>query len=156
MIVALRHWYSGRSLREQRLILAMLAIALPLLAWLLIVAPLSRAYDDALERHLAAVDRNGRVRALAGGGTESRTGAPAGDLALLVTDSAGRAGLTLDSNSPAGAHAVTVAVAQASPTAVTQWLSSVEGHGLRLDNLRIVPAGPGGVSLTAQVWRPGA
>lgn len=154
MILVIRQWYSTRSERERRLILAMLAIALPLLAWLLFVLPLSRAYDEALERHLAAVDRNGRVRSLAGASATPGRGAPEGDLALVITDNAGQAGLTLDSSAPAGPDAVAVTVAQASPIAVSQWLSGIEGQGLRLDDLRLVPAGPGGVSLSVRISRP--
>lgn len=154
MTLVVREWYSARSQRERRLILAMLAIALPLLAWLLFVMPLSQAYESALERHLQAVDRNGRMRALAGVGQASRNGAPEGDLAVLVTDGAGRAGVTLDSNAPAGRDAVTVAAAQAPSTAVSQWLSEVERQGLRIDELRIVPAGPAGVSVSARISRP--
>ena len=65
MIVAVREWYVSRSERERRLILIMLAIAVPLLAWLIVVLPLSQARESALERHVEAIDRNGRVRALA-------------------------------------------------------------------------------------------
>jgi general secretion pathway protein M len=155
VILVIRDWYSARSGRERRLILAMLAIAVPLLAWLLFVVPLSRAYDNALDRHLQAVDRNGRIRALAGADAAPGGGAPKGDLALLLTDHTGRAGLALDSNAPAGPDAVAVTVTQASPIAVSQWLSGIEGQGLRLDDLRMVPAGPGGVSLSVRVSRPG-
>ena len=154
MILVIRQWYLARSERERRLIVAMLAIAFPLLAWLLFVMPLSRAYDEALERNLAAGDRNGRIRALASAGAAPGRGAPEGDLALLVTDSAGQAGLTLDSNAPAGPDAVAVTVAQASPIAVSQWLIGIEAQGLRLDDLRLVPAGPGGVSLSVRISRP--
>jgi general secretion pathway protein M len=153
MIPRLIAWYSVRSQREQRLVLVMAAIGIPLLAWLLFVLPLSRAYENALDRHLESVDRNGRVRALAGSGNANRVSAPAGDLALAVTDSAARAGLTLDSNAPSGPDSVAVAVAQASPTAVMQWLSGMEARGLQLNDLRIVPAGPGGVSVSVRVSR---
>lgn len=157
MIVTVREWYVSRSVRERRLILLMLALALPLLAWLLVVLPLSKAYNSALERHLEAVDRNGRVRALA---DPSRTARPAvaralagPDLPLVVADAAAQAGLTLDSNSAAGPDAVTVTIAQARPTAAVQWLRDFELRGIRVEDLRMTPGTDGTVSVTARLVR---
>ena len=45
MIVDLRQWYGARSVREQRLLQLMAAIAIPLLVWLLLVVALGNAYD---------------------------------------------------------------------------------------------------------------
>ena len=157
MIVTVREWYSARSLRERRLILLMLVIAVPLLAWLLVVVPLSNAYEEALERHLEAVDRNGRVRALAEPARIARpVAAPAtgaADLALVVTEAATQAGLTLDSTSPAGPDAVTISIAQARPMAAVQWLRDFELRGIRVEDMRMAPAADGTVSLTARLVR---
>lgn len=157
MIVAVREWYGSRSARERRLILAMLAIAVPLLAWLLIVAPLSRAYEAALERHLEAVDRNGRVRALADPARASRPvmvqASGAADLSLIVAEAAAQAGFTLDSASPAGADTVAISVAQARPTAAVQWLRDFELRGIRVEDLRMTPAADGTVSVSARLVR---
>jgi general secretion pathway protein M len=155
MIVRVTEWYAARSLREQRLLAAMLVIALPLFLWLLVIVPLNRAYDSALERHLAAVDRSGRVRALAEVGNASRAGAavPGGDITLVVAERAARAGLTLASNSAAGAGQVQISVASAKATAITGWLAGLERDGLTLDDVRIAPTGDGNVSLSARVGR---
>ena len=157
MIVTVREWYSARSVRERRLILLMLVIAVPLLAWLLVVVPLSNAYEEALERHLEAVDRNGRVRALAEPARISRPlaapAAGAADLALVVTEAATQAGLTLDSTSPAGPDAVTISIAQARPMAAVQWLRDFELRGIRVEDMRMAPAADGTVSLTARLVR---
>jgi general secretion pathway protein M len=153
MTIVVREWFGARSAREQRLILIMAAIALPLLAWLLIVMPLSRAYERALTQHLEAVDRNGRIRALAGGPVVPPPRAPAGEVTLLVAESAAQAGLTLASNNPSGPDAVTIAIAQAAPTAVAQWLSGFEARGMRVEDLRMSSAGPGSVSVSARIVR---
>lgn len=157
MIVTVRQWYESRSVRERRLLLLMLAIALPLLAWLLIVAPLSNAYDDALDRHLEAVDRNGRIRALADPARATRPAvvptAGSADLALIVTEAATQSGLTLDSTSAAGPDTVTIAIAQARPTAAVQWLRDFELRGIRVEDLRMTPASDGTVAVTARLVR---
>lgn len=157
VLVPVRHWYEARSVRERRLILLMLAIAVPLLAWLLIVLPLNRAYDNALERHLEAVDRNGRVRALADPVRVSRpVVAPAvgaADLALVVTEAATQAGLTLDSATAAGPDTVNISISQARPTAAVQWLRDFELRGIRVEDLRMAPAADGTVSLSARLVR---
>lgn len=155
MIVVIREWYSARSLRERRLLVIMLAVAVPLLVWLAVVQPISRAYQAALDRHLQAVDRHGRIRALVEGPrTEPvRTRAPGGDLALIVTDSAAQAGITLDSNSPAGPDSVSISDTQAAATAVTSWLGALEAQGVRIEELRITPSGADSVSMTARLSR---
>lgn len=158
MILGVREWYGTRSTREQRLILLMVGIALPLLAWLLLVQPLSRAYDAALDRHLLSIDRNARVRALAESArsvSSASTGPAAQDLGMLVTESAGRAGLAIASNAGAGAGTANVTIAQAPSTAAMQWLRELETRGVRIEELRIAPAGQGLVSVTARLARNG-
>lgn len=153
MTVTIRSWYGQRSAREQRLLLLMLAVALPVLVWLLVIQPVGRAYDAALDRHLAAVDRNGRVRALA---AAPRTAAAPGagqDLGALVTESAARSGLTLGANTSAGSGAVAVAIPTAPSVAAINWLRELELAGVRVEELRLVPAADGQVSLTARLAR---
>lgn len=156
MIIQIRERFLARPQRERRLILLMLAIAIPVFAWLLVVQPLDRAYDNALHRHLEAIDRNGRVRSLTELG-RTRTGpvaATAGaELGLVVAESASRAGLVLDSNSASGVNSVSIAIASAQPTAAMLWLRDFELQGIKVEDLRMAPAGEGAVSLTAQLVR---
>ena len=157
MIVTIRSWYVDRSVRERRLIALMAGIALPLLDWLLVVAPLAAAYDNALDRQLEAVDRNGRVRALA---DTSRTSAPVAaaapggaELALVVTEAAAQAGMSVDSTSPAGPDTVTISIARARPGAAVQWLRDFELRGIRVEDLRMTPGADGTVAVHARVAR---
>jgi len=158
MIVQLRDWYTSKSLRERRLLLLMAAVALPLLVWLLVVRPLANAYDAALERHLAAVDLNGRVRALAAG-TSGRAivnvGAPSSDIALVIAERAAQSGLVLDSNSAAGPNDVSISIGAAPTIAATQWLAQLERDGFAINDLRMTPTPDGSVAVTARLGRGG-
>lgn len=159
MIVRVTEWYGTRTVRERRLILMMLAIALPLLAWLLVVLPLSRAYEAALDRHLESVDRNGRVRALAEGARAGRA-APAAaagqNLGMLLTESAARAGLVIAANESGGPGVASVTIAAAPSAGAMQWLRELESGGVRIEELRMAPAAQGLVSLSARLSGPRA
>lgn len=159
MIAVVREYYASRSLRERRLLLAMTAIALPLLLYLIVIMPLGRAYDAALEDQLEAVDRNGRVRAMVSAArtSGSRVPAPPGgaEIALVVTEAATQLGLTVDSNSPAGPNAVTIGISQARAGAAVGLLRDFESRGIRVEDLRMTPSGDGTVSMTARLVRAG-
>ena len=157
MIVTVRTWYLSRSARERRLLLLMLAIALPLLVWLLVVRPLDRAYEAALQDHLDAVDRNGRVRALARLAEQQPQGkanaALGPDLVVVVAESAAQAGIPLDRNEAGGPNEVTVSAASAPLRSVVPWLQSLEARGLGVAELRVVPTEAETVSVTARLKR---
>ncbi|MDQ3245895.1 MAG: type II secretion system protein M [Pseudomonadota bacterium] len=156
MIVAVRDYYGARTQREQRLILLMLGIAVPLLIALLIVIPLGNAYDRALDRHLEAVDRNGRIRQIAEMAKNRPASAPeigGANLSLIVAESASRAGLTLDSNAAAGGNAVAVTIGAAPAPLAVQWLREFETRGVIIEDLRLAPAANGNVSVSARLAR---
>ena len=58
-------WWRTRTLREQRLLLAMTGLALIVFAWLLVIRPLGDALSDARERHGNAVVALAEARARA-------------------------------------------------------------------------------------------
>ena len=153
MIVVVRDWYGQRSAREQRLLLAMLAMALPLLIWLALVVPLERAYDRALERQLEAVDRHARILSLA----ERAKGAPArravqvADLGLFLTDNARQAGLTAAPSAAPTPGSSLVTIATASPPAALEWLRQLETAGYLVSDVRMTPAADGSVAVTATI-----
>ena len=156
MTADIRDWFVARSKREQGLIVLMLAIALPLLAWLLVVRPLSAAYDDALQDHLAAVDRHGRVLALA----EAARSAPAqpveaskADLQLVVTEAASQAGITLQGATASGANSVDVTVAGARATLLGQWLAQFEARGITVEQMTMTPLPDGTVNMSVRLAR---
>ena len=159
MILSLRHWFAGRAPRERAMIILMLAIAVPVLLWLLVIRPLNSAYDASLQRHLEAVDRNGRVRMLADMARRqpaaARAAAPIADIGLVVAEAATQSGLTLESNDPAGPNVVSVSASQGSALQALQWLRDVEARGLIVQEWRITPSGTGTVSLTARIAKVG-
>ncbi len=153
MIVTVRTWYGERSLRERRMLLAMAAIALPLLLWLALILPIERAYRHALERQLEAVDRHARIASLAerAKGSRATVPPPVADLPLYLIDSARQAGLTaVPSGAPvAGAAGVTIAAANAS--AALGWLSALEAQGYAVSDVRIAPGANRQVAVTATI-----
>ena len=153
MIVTVRDWYGARSQREQRMLLAMAAIGLPLLLWLALIVPLDRAYDRALERQLDAVDRHSRILGLAkrAKGSPAIRPAQVADLGLFLADNARQAGLTaLSSAAPQpGSSIVTIAAANA--PAALEWLRALEAQGYAISDMRIAPAANGTVTVTATI-----
>lgn len=155
MIVIVRRWYDARSARERRLILAMAVIAVPLLIYLLLVAPLTSAYRESLQEHLAAVDRNGRVKALV---EPSATGRSArrsvvSDLPLWLGDHARQAGIT--ATAQGSTSRATVAIDSAAPAALFGWIASLEAAGYVIEDVRITPIPDGGVSAGLTVGTAG-
>lgn len=157
MIVAVREWYGGRTRREQLLLLAMVAVAVPVLLWLVIVMPLTAAYRDALQDQLEAIDRHGRVLALADAAKARPAQAPSPDagtdMQLLLTEAAAQAGIALQQATPEGQDAATVAAAGVRAPAVAQWLRELDARGIAVSELRMTPQGDGTVSMTARLVR---
>lgn len=157
MIVAVREWYGGRTRREQLLLLAMVAVAIPVLLWLLVVGPVTAAYRDSLNEQLEAVDRHGRVLALAEAAkarpARARGPADGADLQLLVTEAAGQAGIALTQATLDGPDAAAVAAAGVRAPAVAQWLRELDARGITVSELRMTPQGDGTVSISARLGR---
>lgn len=150
-------WYRARARREQWLLLAMLALALPVLLWLAVWRPLDQALDAAILRHAEAVQRQGRVAAAAEALKSVRRPAetPVGDLAAYVGQSAGRSGLSLASAAAQGPDRATVAIAAGDPRAMAGWLRGLEQQGIVVQQLRMTSTNQGTVALSATLSRPG-
>lgn len=154
MTSAVHDWYRGRTAREQLMIRLMLAIALPVLAWLLTVRPVSALYDEAVRDHLAAIDRHGRVLALAEAAKATparRIDASKGDLQLVITEAATQAGITLQNATPSGANAVDLTVAGARATVLAQWLAQFEARGIAIQQMNMTPLPDGTVTMSARL-----
>lgn len=132
-MTALRAWFAGRSRREQRLLLVMLALLAVTVTWGLIVRPMGDALASARERHTAAVLRLGetaaRVEALRAA-TRRATPPLAGSLADVVRARAAEAGFTLASVDPDGGDGVRVAIPSARGAALVAWLARLERVGI--------------------------
>ena len=127
-------WWSERSRREQRLIQVMLALAVLVLGWLLVVRPLIDMREAAKERHAAAVVALGEARARATPG--AATGAPAaGPVDALVARTANEAGFTNARITSQGGERASVAVDAARPQVLFGWVARLEQSGLVVERL---------------------
>lgn len=150
--VPARDWFMSRTPRERWLLSAMLAIALPLLAFLLVYRPLMVRLDEAKARHLAAVQRHGAVQAqlaMLEEAPRAVTRPTAGSLSIRITDAAAQAGVRLTANQPRGNDVAVIAVAPAPPTATLRWLRELEANGISIRELSVSPQGAGAAVVSA-------
>lgn len=152
----LRDWFLGLSRREQVLVSVMLALIAAVLFWLLLFLPLDSAIEEAEARHVAAVERHGRIAALVealegAGPVEAR----AVDVALdrYVAQSAADAGFTLERNALQGADRLAVTLGSARPPALMAWVADLEARGIRVESLSTRPAGPDTIAVEAVLAR---
>ena len=157
MTASLRAWWIASSLREKRLILVMLVLFGIVVIWLGVLRPVTDALADAKAAHLAAIDRAAAVEAGVAilDGTEATAATAEGPLDQLVAQSAAQAGFTLDSNTPAGADSVSLAIGSARAPALFAWLGSLEANGLVVDALAIQPGPNRTISARITLRRPG-
>ncbi len=141
-MTGLRAWFDGRSLRERRLLLAMIALAALTLVWGAVIRPMGDRLAGARTRHADAVIRLGETRArvesarLVGRDGGGRLSAPIAD---EVRARAAEAGFTLLSVDDDGPDRVRVAVQSARPGALAGWLARLERRGLLVDSAAFTP-----------------
>lgn len=152
MTAGLRAWFDARSLRERRLILVMLALAVVTILWAGIIRPVRNGLSDSRERYTAAVVRLGEAEAVLSqvkAIQRRQLPAPNGALADVVRARAESAGLTLaglDSEAP---DRVRVTITTVRAGALTQWIAALEGEGVLVDSLTV--SGAGGNAVSAQM-----
>lgn len=131
-------WWSLRTLREQRMLLAMFAALAIVLAWLLVVRPLDNALADVRARHARAVIDLAQAQAQAEQIVFLEKSAPPGrqgPLAAIVGQRAGEAGFATARVTPQGKR-VGVAIDAARAPAVFGWIAGLERRdGLVVDRL---------------------
>ena len=130
---ALKTWWRTRTLREQRLLLAMAALLVAVLLWLLIVRPLGDALSRARERHGEAVLAVAEARAQAASIQMLQSDAPraaAGAIDALLSQSATEAGFPISRLEPEGPGQATITMATVRPPAFFAWLAQMEARGL--------------------------
>lgn len=152
----LRAWYFGLSLRERRLALLMVAVAVPVLLWLAVWRPVAAAHDAALDNYRMALDRNGRIAAMTGVTAGEERPAPVvdGSLASWLLNHATEQGLVLARQEDTSDMRAEVEMGAATSSDVARWLGALEAEGLRIENVQLAPSSNGGVAMTAIVGRP--
>jgi general secretion pathway protein M len=136
---SLKIWWRTRTLREQRLLLAMFALAAIVFAWLLVIRPLSDALSRARERHGAAVIALAEARAQARAISGLQQGAPTAltmPLETLLSQSASEAGFTVARAEREGPNQATMAIQAVRPQAFFTWIRQMESrHRLIVERL---------------------
>lgn len=141
-MTAVRHWFAGRTKREQRLLLVMVALAIVTFVWALVIRPLGDATASARERHAAAVVRLGETQAALDVLRQRRLLRPlGGDLSDSVRALAAEAGLAIASLDPDGAGGVRVAIPSARGAAMTAWLARIERAGVVVESATLTDNG---------------
>ena len=138
MIDRFRGWWAGRSVREQRLLLAMFALMAVVVLWLGIIRPVGDALASARERHAIAVDSLARVEAqIAAIRDLKRSPSPplGAPLAVIVGNSAGEAGFTAATVTPQGSSRVVVTIPSVRPIAFFAWIKSLSDRGIVVERL---------------------
>ena len=159
MMERVQNWWAGLSQRERWLVGIAGVLALGVLLWAL-GRPAYAAFADLENRHAAAIEREGRVKAK----VQLLAQRPAKSVAAAVdavaidqylAQSAGEIGLTLDRNEARGQGQATIAIAAAKAPVLTDWLAGLEGQGFIVDQLTIAPAADGTVGMTAELRKAG-
>ena len=131
-------WWRTRTLREQRLLIAMAGLLAVVLVWLLVIRPINDALSAARERHGAAVLAlaEARARAAAIGTLQERRptslGAP---LDTILDQSATEAGFPVARVEREGINQATIAFESVRPQAFFAWVNRMEERGLFVERL---------------------
>lgn len=141
MIDRLKQYWRLRSVREQRLLLAMLALFAITFVWLGLVRPLGDRLAAARERHaqavLALAAARGQADAIA---SLQRGPAPPPGMAVgqIVQRAAADAGFTAAMVTPDGLVRAAVAIPAVRPQAFFGWVAELERrYGLVIDRMNV-------------------
>jgi general secretion pathway protein M len=140
MTESFKSWWRTRTLREQRLLLAMAGLLAAVLAWMIVIRPLSDSLSEARERHGDAVVALAEARARAATLASLRNNADAPPLVApldtILSQSATEAGFQVTRLEREGPNQATVVIGAVRPQAFFGWVSQVEGqHGVKVDRL---------------------
>lgn len=134
----LKLWWRTRTLREQRLLLAMSGLAAVVLLWLLVIRPVNDALSEARERHGAAVLAlaEARAQATAIGTLQERRPASLGaPLDAILNQSATEAGFPVARVEREGINQATLVIESVRPQAFFAWVNRMEDRGLIVERL---------------------
>ena len=138
MIERLRLWFAGRSSREQRMLLVMVALLALTIVWVGIIWPVTDGLSSARERHADAVIRLAETQARVKEVEALQRNRPAAleaQLDSVVRDRANEAGFALASVTPDGPNRVQITIATARPGPLFGWIAGLEAAGILVDSL---------------------
>ena len=149
MIERLRLWFAGRSQREQRMLLVMVALLALTIVWAGIIWPVTDGLSSARERHADAVIRLAETQARVKEVEALQRNRPAAleaQLDSVVRDRANEAGFALASVTPDGPNRVQITIATARPGPLFGWIAGLEAAGILVDSLATTDNGDKTVS----------
>lgn len=143
MTQRIRLWWSTRTSREKRLLLAAGGLAAVVLAWLAIVRPLALAHDAAKARYDAAVIARAQVESRLEAIAALRAAPvqrPEGSVRDIVSAEAARVGFTVTQTEPVGTDGVRVIIGAVRPQTFFAWVAELESRlGLDVEALTARP-----------------
>jgi general secretion pathway protein M len=144
-----RLWFAGRSLRERRMLLVMVALLALTIVWGGIIRPVTDGLSSARERHTDALIRlaeaQARVKELEA--VQRQRPAPLeAQLDTVIRDRANEAGFALASVTPDGPNRVQITIATARPGPLLGWVAGLESAGILVDSLSTTDNGDKTVS----------
>jgi general secretion pathway protein M len=133
-MTGLRTWFVGRSLREKRLLVAMMALLAVTILWAGIIIPVQDGLETSRARYEDAVVRLATTRTDVDLVKRAR-GAPAlsASLADTIRGAADQAGFQIATLDEQGGGRVHLTIQAARPGAVSGWLAGLEGQGILVD-----------------------
>lgn len=138
MTAALKAWFSALSLREKRLVLVAVALAIVTLFWFGLVRPVSDGLADARVRHNTAVQRLAEIESQIESVKIMQRTRPApisAPLETVVRERAAEAGFALANVSPQPNNGLQIAIAAARPAAFFAWVADLEASGILVESL---------------------
>jgi len=149
----LRNWWVNHSDGERRFMAGLGLVALVVFLWLGVWRPVNDGIAAGWVRQGAALDRYASVRAkVAELRQKPERQAPAARVAIdqLVGQTAAEAGFTLDRANQQGDGRLAVNIASARVGPLLQWIATLEGAGISVQTISIVPgAAEGTVTVQA-------
>lgn len=159
MIETLKTWFNGRTLRERRMLLAMVAMIVLTVIWFAVFLPVSDGLSSSRTRLNDAVVRLGTAEAEADAlaGLQRNRPAPIpGALDDYIRQSAGNAGFALSDVSVQGDGRVHIAVPTARPGALFTWLADLEDAGVVVASIQVTNNGDQTVAAQMTLMKRGA
>lgn len=138
MTASIKAWFAALSLREKRLVLAAVALAIITLFWFGLVRPVSDGLADARVRHSTAVQRLAEIESQIESVKIMQRTRPApisAPLETVVRERAAEAGFALANVSPQPNNGLQIAIAAARPAAFFAWVADLEASGILVESL---------------------
>lgn len=145
-------WFAGRSVREQRMLMVMVALLVLTLFWVAIIRPMTDGLSSARERHTDATIRLAGTRARVKEVETLQRQRPApieAALDAVIRDRANEAGFALASVTMDGPNRVQISIPTARPGALFGWIAGLESSGILVDS--IATTDNGDKTISAQV-----